>query len=114
VTRLTLAHEDADALVGQNALAHGKALLVVAACDGEKGSGGGFVLSSVRTSDLEDVALPLLAQRIGRHLRRHALLQEGAEGRVVLNVQQLLRAVRRIGNVELLEGERRGSMRKRA
>lgn len=57
---LTLLEEEAHALVLHDTLDHGEALLVVA------------------TRDLEDVALPLVTERVGRNLLRDALVVERA------------------------------------
>ena len=57
---VALLEEESDAAVGEDALLHGEALLVVAA------------------SDAEGVALPLVAQARRIHVLAHALLVEGA------------------------------------
>jgi hypothetical protein len=75
--------EEADTLVGQETLAHGEALLVIAAVDAE------------------DVALPLLAERVGGDLGRDALVEERAERLLVLDEHRLLRPVGRVRDVEL-------------
>merc|ERR1719399_2206665 len=78
-----LGEEEADALVAEDALHHREALLVVAA------------------GDLEDVALELVAEGVRRHLRGHALLVEGEELAVVIDLDALLEAGARVADVEL-------------
>lgn len=54
-----------------------------------------------RTSNLQDVALPLFTERVAGHFGRHALLNEGPESRLIVDGESLLGAVRRVADVEL-------------
>ena len=64
-------------------LLHGEALLVVAA------------------GDLEDVALELVANGVARDFLTHAAVHEDAELALILDIDELLRAVGRVGDVQL-------------
>jgi hypothetical protein len=66
-----------------NTLLHGEALLVVS------------------TSDPEDVALELVADAVTGDLMTHAALHEDAELALVFDLDQLLRAIVGVGDVEL-------------
>lgn len=67
-----------------------------------------FVLNSpanfrpvARTGNAEDISLPFVAERVSRDLSGHALLEERTEVVLRLNVERLLRPVRRVAHVEL-------------
>jgi len=75
------AEEKADATVGQHSLHHRESLLVIAA------------------ADAENVALPLVPERVAGDFLRHLLVEEDAEFAVILDLDQLLASRRRIGNV---------------
>ena len=79
----TLGEQKADALVLEDALNHGEALLVVS------------------TSDAENVALPLVTEGVGRDLLSHALVEEWAELEFVLDRDALLGAVAGVAHVNL-------------
>ena len=64
-------------------LLHGEALLVVAA------------------GDLEDVALELVANGVAGDFLTHAAVHEDAELALILDIDELLRAVGRVGDVQL-------------
>lgn len=66
-----------------DALLHRETLLVVAA------------------RDAEDVALPLVAQALGGHLVAHALVHEDAQAALLVDLEDLLRAIRGVGDVQL-------------
>merc|ERR1719183_2252980 len=78
-----LAEEEAHAVVRENALHHGETLLVVA------------------TRDLEHVPLEFVAQRVGRNLGRHALLEERQELAVVIDLDALLKSSAWVADVQL-------------
>lgn len=77
------AEEQAHAGRVHDALLHGKTLLVVAA------------------RDLEDVALVFGTQTVTGNLLSHAVVHEGAQSTLVFDLDQLLRAISRVGYVEL-------------
>merc|ERR1719171_3103217 len=83
----TLAEEEAHALVRQHTLHHREALLVVPA------------------GNLEDVALELVSQRVGWNLSGHALLEEGEELAVVVDLDALLQPRARVADVQLHQEE---------
>ncbi len=83
VARVAVAQQQAHARRVQHALLHGEALLVVAA------------------RDAEDVALELVADAVAGHLGAHAAVHEHAQLALIVNVDKLLRAVGRVGDVEL-------------
>lgn len=104
VARVALGEEEADTVGVHDTLLHGETLLVVA------------------TGDAEDVALPLVAERVGGDLSAHlffssvsrvsgvgefgvggthALVHEDGELALILNVNELLAAVGRVGDVQL-------------
>lgn len=91
VAGVAVGEEEADTGRGDNTLLHWETLLVVA------------------TSDAEDVALPLIAKGIGRDLSAHTLLEEGAELALIFNVDELLRAVGWVGDVQLHVGDDAGN-----
>merc|ERR1719438_348574 len=80
---VALLEEESDAAVGEDALLHGEALLVVAA------------------SDAEGVALPLVAQARRVHVLTHALLVEWANLVFIVDLEELLAPRRREGHVQL-------------
>jgi hypothetical protein len=55
----------------------------------------------VATSDTEDVALELVADAVTRNFLTHATVHEDAELSLIFNLDQLLRAIGRVRNVEL-------------
>ena len=67
----------------QDTLLHGKTLLVVA------------------SSDAEDVSLELIAETVAGNLLGHALLHEGAELALIFDLDELLRAIGWVGDVQL-------------
>ena len=75
---MALGEQQADTLVGQNALLHGEALLVVAA------------------GDAENIAFPLFAEGVGLALMAHALLVEASDLLLVVDFEELLRARNRV------------------
>merc|ERR1719217_1703105 len=79
----TLAEEKTHAVVRQHTLHHREALLVVPA------------------RNLEDVAFKLITQRVGRNLGGHALLVEGQELAVVVDLDALLQPRARVADVQL-------------
>mmetsp|Transcript_28863 Transcript_28863/g.71984 ORF Transcript_28863/g.71984 Transcript_28863/m.71984 type:complete len:274 (-) Transcript_28863:26-847(-) len=84
-----LLEEQADSCVGEDALHHGEALLVVAA------------------GDAEDVALELVTQTVARHLSSHALVEEGQELPVILDLHRLLLTIGGVRDVDLHRRPRR-------
>jgi len=80
---VALLEEESDAAVGEDALLHGEALLVVAA------------------RDAEGVALPLVAQARRVHVLTHALLVEWANLVFIVDLEELLAPRRREGHVQL-------------
>jgi len=70
-------------VVQQNTLHHGETLLVVT------------------TSDLEDVTLPLVAESVDLNFLGDALVVENAQLALISDVDELLAASSRIGDVEL-------------
>lgn len=103
VAGVAVSEEETDTVGSHNTLLHGETLLVVA------------------TSDAEDVALPLIAKGVAgdlsTHLKRvvsirgcivgfagwltYALLHEGVELALLIDFDELLAAVGRVGNVQL-------------
>lgn len=83
VAGVAIGEEKSDTSRVHNTLLHGETLLVVA------------------SSDLEDVALPLVANAVTGDLVAHTALHEDAETALIFNFDQLLRAVGRVGDVEL-------------
>ena len=77
------AHQQTNAAVGQDALLHGEALLVVA------------------TSNAHDVALELVTESVGSDLSAHALLVEATESALVIDFDELLGALEGIGDIDL-------------
>lgn len=55
----------------------------------------------VATSDLEDVALELIANTVAWDFLAHAAVHEDAQLALVVDLDQLLRAIGRVGDVEL-------------
>lgn len=70
--------QKANTTVGQNTLLHWETLLVITA------------------SDLEDIALPLVADGVTKHLSAHAFIEEWAELALIFDFYQLLAASGRI------------------
>jgi hypothetical protein len=86
VAGVTLGEEEFDTGRMHNALLHRKALLVVAA------------------GDLEDVAFELVADAVTGNLLAHTAVHEDAQLAVVINLDELLRAILGIRNVQLHDG----------
>jgi len=80
---MALGEEESDTGWVHDTLLHGEALFVVAA------------------GDLEDVAFEFIADRVARNLLSHATLHEDAEFAVIFDFDQFLRAIGRVGDVEL-------------
>ena len=78
VAGVALGEQEPDASGMHDTLLHREALLVVAA------------------GDLEDVALELVADAVGGHLLAHPAVDEDAELALIVDVDQLLRPVRRV------------------
>lgn len=55
----------------------------------------------VAARDLEDVALELVAQAVALDFLAHSAVQEDAQLAFIVDLDQLLRAIRRVGDVEL-------------
>lgn len=55
----------------------------------------------VATGDLEDVALELVANRVARNLLAHAVVHEDAHLALIFDIDQLLRPVGRVADVQL-------------
>jgi hypothetical protein len=83
VARVTLGKKELDTGGVENTLLHGETLLVVT------------------TSDLKDVALELVTKGITLDLLAHSLLVENTDLVFIIDLDELLRAVGRVGNVEL-------------
>jgi hypothetical protein len=83
VAGVALSKEKAHTSWVHNTLLHREALLVVAA------------------GDAEDVALKLVADAVARDLLAHTAVHEDAQLAVILDLDQLLRAIVGVGNVEL-------------
>ena len=77
------AQQQADARGVHDALLHGEALLIVAA------------------GDFEDVAFELGTHAVARDLLAHAFVHEAAQFAVVFDLDELLGAIGRVGDVEL-------------
>lgn len=84
VAGVSLGEKEADTGRVHNTLLHRETLLVVA------------------SGDAEDVALELVADGVTGDLSAHALLHEDAELALILNVDELLAAIGRVGDVQLL------------
>jgi hypothetical protein len=84
VARVAIREEKPDTAGVQDTLLHGETLLVVAA------------------SDAEDVALELITHGVTGDLSAHALLEEDMELTLILDIEELLAAVGREGDVQLL------------
>jgi len=83
VARVALAEEESHTGRVHDTLLHREALLVVAA------------------GDLEDVALELVADAVTWDFLTHAAVHEDAQLALVIDLDQLLRAIRGVGDVEL-------------
>jgi len=55
----------------------------------------------ITASDAEDVALELVADTVARNLSSHSSLHEDTEFSLIFDFDQLLRAVRWVGDVQL-------------
>lgn len=78
VAAVAVGQEELNTVGEENTLLHGETLLIVT------------------TSDLEEVALELITETIARDLSSHALLHEGTELALIVNLDQLLRPVGRV------------------
>jgi hypothetical protein len=83
VAGVAVGEEETDTEGLHNTLLHGETLLVVSA------------------GDAEDVALELVADGVTGDLLAHALLHEDGELALIFDVDELLAAVGRVGNVQL-------------
>merc|ERR1719215_1415524 len=83
VARHALLEEQPNTVIAEDALLHGEALLVVA------------------SANAEDVALELIAQGIARNFGGHALVEEGQQLLVIVNLEHLLHARGWIGDIDL-------------
>jgi hypothetical protein len=83
VAGVAVGEEEADTGRVHDTLLHGETLLVVA------------------SGDAEDVALELIANGIAGNLSTHALLHEDTELALILNLDELLAAIGRVGDVQL-------------
>jgi hypothetical protein len=83
VARVSVGEEEAHTGRVHDTLLHGETLLVVAA------------------GDLEDVALELVANGVARDFLTHAAVHEDAELALILNIDELLRAIGGEGDVQL-------------
>jgi len=83
IARVTFGEEKADTSRMHNTLLHGETLLVVA------------------SSDLENVTLELVANRITRHFSTHSLVHKHTQLSLIFNLNQLLAAIGRERDVEL-------------
>lgn len=83
IARMALAEQEPHPRRVQHALLHREPLLVVAA------------------GDAEHVALELVAHAVARHLGAHATVHEDSQLAVVIDLDQLLGPVRRVGDVQL-------------
>jgi len=83
VARVALTKKQAHTVRQENTLLHRETLLVVT------------------TANAEDIALPLVAERVDLDVLGHALVHEAAHVTLVHKIERLLRARSRVGNVEL-------------
>jgi len=83
VAGVAIGEQKADTSWVHDTLLHGETLLVVAA------------------GDLEDVSLEFIANRVAWNLSAHSLLHEDSQLALILNLNQLLAAIGRVGDVEL-------------
>lgn len=90
VAGVTVGEEEANTGWVHDTLLHGEALLVVS------------------TGDLDDVALPLVTEGVGLDFLSHAAVHEDAELALVFNLNELLRAIGGVRNVQL-HLDRRGT-----
>lgn len=88
VARVAVSEEETDTSGVHDTLLHGETLLVVA------------------TGDLEDVALPLVTDGVTGNLLAHAAVHEDTETALILNLDELLRAVGGVRNVKLHGGSK--------
>lgn len=88
VARVAISEEETDTSGVHDTLLHGETLLVVA------------------TGDLEDVALPLVTDGVTGNLLAHAAVHEDTETALILNLDELLRAVGGVRNVKLHGGSK--------
>jgi len=83
VAGVAVGEEELDTGRKHDTLLHGKALLVIAA------------------SDAEDVALPFITKTVAWHFIAHSLLHEDAQLALIINLEEFLRPVGRVGDVQL-------------
>jgi hypothetical protein len=83
VAAVAIAEEQAGTSGKENTLLHGETLLVVT------------------TGDLEDVTLEFVTEGVAGNFGSHALLHEGTELALVIDLDDLLRPIGRVGDVEL-------------
>jgi len=83
VAGVAVGEEELDTGREHNTLLHGKALLVIA------------------TGDAEDVALPFIPETVTWHFVAHALLHEDAQLALIIDLEELLRPIGRVGDVQL-------------
>ena len=83
VARVTLTEKQAHTRGQEDTLLHGETLLVVA------------------TTNAKDVALPFITKRVDLNILRHTLVVEAAHETLIQELEGLLRARGRVGNVEL-------------
>lgn len=83
VARVALTKEQANTLRQEDTLLHRETLLVVT------------------TADAKDVALPLVTERVDLNVLRHALVVKAAHQTLVHELERLLRARGRVGDVDL-------------
>lgn len=97
------------------------AVAAVAIGEEETGTGGkentllhGETLLVVTTGDLEKVTLELITEGVADNFGSHALLHEGTELALIVNLDDLLRPIGRVRDVELhLDGAARSRRRAR-
>jgi len=83
VAGVAFGEEEFDTGREHDTLLHRKALLVITA------------------GDAEDIALPFITEAVTGHFVAHALLHEDAQLALILNLDEFLRPVGRVGNVQL-------------
>jgi len=83
VARVALGKQETNTVGKENTLLHREPLLVIAA------------------SDTEDVALPFIAERVGRDLLRDLLVVEDTDALLVIEIEELLVPRSGVGDIEL-------------
>ena len=84
---MTFGQQQTHASRVHNALLHGEPLLIVA------------------TRDFENVAFEVRSQAITGHFVAHTVLHEGPEPALVVDLNKFLRAIGRVGDIELHVGD---------